>query len=113
MKIYVVKKGSIMSDDHKVNVDTRMEDMEVLPSEIKDLLITWLFKFGHEAIPQNTAWDYLVDDAKLNYDIDATLNECCEAGYIDSLQDPFTRKHNHKLTNEGIKFLKKGEEHDK
>ena len=101
-----------MSDAHKVNEDTRMEDMEVLPSEIKDLLITWLFKFGHKVIPQNTAWDYLVDDANLNYDINATLNECCEAGYIDSLQDPFTRKFNHKLTDEGLIFLNKGENNE-
>jgi len=105
-----------MSDDHKVNVDTRMEDMEVLPSEIKDLLITWLFKFGHEAIPRDTAWDYLVDDAKLNYDIDATLNECCEAGYIDKIEEEkgygITRK-KYKLLNDGVEFLNKGEKYDK
>jgi len=104
-----------MSDAHKVNEDTRMEDMEVLPSELKDLLITWLFKFGHEAIPQNTAWDYLVDNANLNYDINATLNECCEAGYIDKIEEEkgygITRK-KYKLLNDGVEFLNKGEKNE-
>ncbi len=104
-----------MSGAHKVNEDTRMEDMEVLPSEIKDLLITWLFKFGHKVIPQNTAWDYLVDDANLNYDINATLNECCEAGYIDKIEEEKgygIASIKYQLHDDGVEFLNKGENNE-
>ena len=105
-----------MSDDHKVNEDTRMEDMEVLPSEIKDLLITWLFKFGHKVIPHNTAWDYLVDDAKLNYDINATLNECCDAKYIWRIESAkgyeYVTGIRYQLLDNGVEFLNKGENNE-
>jgi hypothetical protein len=96
-----------MSDAHKVK--------EVLPSEIKDLLITWLFKFGHKPIPQNTAWDYL-DNAYLNYDIDATLNACCDAKYIWRIETAKGYEHlaptRYKLLDDGVEFLNKGEKHE-
>jgi hypothetical protein len=105
-----------MSDAHKVNEDTRMEDMEVLPSEIKDLLITWLFKFGHKVIPQNTAWDYLVDNANLNYDINATLNACCDAKYIWRIETAKGYEHlaptRYQLLHDGVEFLNKGEKNE-
>lgn len=85
---------------------------EVLPSEIKDLLITWLFKFGHEAIPQTTAWDYL-DNAYLNYDIDATLTECCNKGYIWEIETAkgygYLMQTRYKILDKAIDFLNKGE----
>ena len=117
MKIYVVKKGVIMSDDHKVNVDTRMEDMEVLPSEAKHLLLTWLFEFGRKTISHSVAWDYLVDIAKLNYDIDVTIEHCCDAKYIWRIESAkgyeYVTGIRYQLLDKGIEYINKGEKHDK
>ena len=89
-----------MSDAHnKVN--------EALPSEVKDLILTWLFEFGRDVTPQSIVWGFL-DNAYLNYDIEAAMDYCVTRGYIDSLQDPFTRQYNHRLTEEGINFINKG-----
>lgn len=93
-----------MSDDHEVN--------KVLDSEIKDLLLTWLFKFGRDCATTNEVWDYL-DNTYLNFDIDATMTYCFDKGYIDRLRDPFTRQYSHRLTDAGLEFLNKGEKHDK
>jgi hypothetical protein len=96
-----------MSDDHKVK--------EVLPSEVKHLLLTWLFEFGHKVIPQNTVWDYL-DNAYLNYDIDATLNACCDAKYIWRIETAKGYEHlaptRYQLLDDGVEFLNKGEKHE-
>ena len=82
---------------------------EVLPSEVKHLLLTWLFEFGHKAIPQNTAWDYL-DNAYLNYDIDATIEHCCDEGYICDIEEEKgygITGIRYKLLDEGVKYLER------
>lgn len=99
--MYPVPRGSIMSDDHKVN---KIDRWEVLPSEVKDFLMVWLFRFGRDAIPNGKAWDYL-DNANINYDIDATMQYCHDRGFIDNLQDPFTRIYNKRLTDEGLEYV--------
>ena len=86
-----------MSDDHKVN--------EVLDSEMKDLLLTWLFKFGRDCVKHDEVWDYLLDEVRPPYPIADTLNSCFDSGYLDNLQDPFTRQYNHRLTDAGLEFL--------
>ena len=99
MKIYVVKKGVTMSDDHKVK--------EVLPSEVKHLLLTWLFEFGRKTIPQSVAWNYL-DNAYLNYDIDATIEHCCDEGYICNIEEEKgygITGIRYKLLDEGVEYL--------
>jgi hypothetical protein len=96
-----------MSDAHKVK--------EVLPSEVKHLLLTWLFEFGHKVIPQNTVWDYL-DNAYLNYDIDATLNACCDAKYIWRIETAkgyeYLAPTRYQLLDDGVEFLNKGENNE-
>ena len=86
MRIYVVKKGIIMSDAH----------------EVKAFLLEWLLYHGREPVWRHIAWGF--ENGRW-----ILFEKCVDRGYIDRLQDPFTRKHNHKLTNEGIKYLNKGE----
>ena len=89
-----------MSDDHKVN--------EVLPSEAKHLLLTWLFEFGRKTIPQSVAWNYL-DNAHLNYDIDATIEHCCDAKYIWRIESAkgyeYVTGIRYQLLDEGVEYL--------
>lgn len=90
-----------MSDAHKVN--------EVL---MKEVIITWLFKFGHDVISHSTMINEMLDEYG-SLDVDDAFDECCDVGYISKLQDPFTRIHNYKIADEGLIFLNKGEKHDK
>ena len=87
-------------------MDNEVNDMDiVLDSEMKDLLLTWLFKFGRDCIKTKKAWNYLVYEVQPNYPVTETLNSCFECGYLDELQDPFTKQYNHRLTKEGLRFL--------
>ena len=93
-----------MLENHEVN------DMDiVLDSEMKDLLLTWLFKFGHEVVDVNTAWTYLVYVAQLNYDVDATLIECCKRKYLWSIEPAkgyeYMVNNKYQLLDRGVEFL--------
>jgi hypothetical protein len=101
MKMMFVPRGSIMSDDHKVN--------EAL---MKEIILTWLVKFGHDVILYSTVIEKMLDEYG-RLDVDDAFEECCDVGYISKLQDPFTRIHNYKMADEGLKFLNKGEKYDK
>jgi hypothetical protein len=96
VKIPLVKKESIMSDAHKVD--------EAL---MKEVIITWLFKFGHDVISHSTMINEMLDEYG-SLDVDDAFDECCDVGYISKLQDPFTRIHNYKIADEGLIFLNKG-----
>jgi hypothetical protein len=85
------------------------EVKEVLPSEVKHLLLTWLFEFGRKTIPQSVAWNYL-DNAYLNYDIDATIEHCCDEGYICNIEEEKgygITGIRYKLLDEGVKYLER------
>ena len=82
--------------DNKVN--------EVL---MKEIMLTWLFKFGHDVIFYSTVVDEMLDEYG-SLDVDDAFEECCDVGYISKLQDPFTKIHNYKIANEGINFINKG-----
>jgi len=85
-----------MLDAHKGN--------EVL---MKEIMLTWLFKFGHDVILHSTVVDEMLDEYG-SLDVDDAFEECCDVGYISKLQDPFTKIHNYKIANEGINFINKG-----
>ena len=85
-----------MSDAHKVD--------EAL---MKEVIITWLFKFGHDVISHSTMINEMLDEYG-SLDVDDAFDECCDVGYISKLQDPFTRIHNYKIADEGLIFLNKG-----
>jgi hypothetical protein len=89
-----------MSDDHKVN--------EAL---MKEIILTWLIKFGHDVILYSTVIEKMLDEYG-RLDVDDAFEECCDVGYISRLQDPFNRIYNYKIADEGIKFLNKGEKHE-
>ena len=89
-----------MLDAHKVN--------EVL---MKEIMLTWLFKFGHDVILHSTVVDEMLDEYG-SLDVDDAFEECCDVGYISRLQDPFNRIYNYKIADEGINFLNKGEKHE-
>ena len=92
-----------MLEDHN-----EVNDMDmVLDSEVKDLLLTWLIRFGRDCVSHDDVWNYLLDEVRPHYPIADTLNSCFECGYLDILQDPFTKQYNHKLTKEGLIFLKR------
>ena len=72
--------------------------------EVKEFLIEWLLHHGREPVWRHIAWG-METNKWHKFEI------CCEHGYIDSLQDPFTRKYNHKLTDAGLEYLTKGDNH--
>jgi hypothetical protein len=92
-----------MSDDHKVN--------EAL---MKEIIITWLFKFGHDVILYSTIVNEMLDEYG-SLDVDDAFEECCEAGYIDKIEEEkgygITRK-KYKLLNDGVELLNKGEKNE-
>ena len=87
-----------MSDDHKVN--------EVL---MKEIILTWLFKFGHDVIFYSTVIDEMLDEYG-RLDVDDAFAECCEAGYIEIIEEEkgygITSK-KYKLLDEGVKYLER------
>lgn len=74
--------------------------------EVKAFLLEWLLNHGREPVWRHIAWGF--ENGKW-----ILFEKCNDYGYIDSLQDPFTRKYNHKITDEGINFINKGEKYDK
>jgi len=99
MRIYVVKKGVTMSDAHKVD--------EAL---MKEIIITWLFKFGHDVILYSTIVDEMLDEYG-SLDVDDAFEECCEAGYIEIIEEEkgygITSK-KYQLHDDGLEFINKG-----
>ena len=71
-----------MSEDHKV----------------KEFLLEWLLNHGREPVWRSIAWG-------LEHEWWVIFEKCNDYGYIDSLQDPFTKKFNHKLTDKGMEYL--------
>lgn len=92
MKIYVVKKGVTMSDDHKV----------------KEFLLEWLFKFGCNPVRRDIIWD-LHDYTE----IETYVKWCIKQGYINethsSFDSGFGSRYMHAMTDKGLNFLNKGE----
>ena len=92
MKIYVAKKGVIMSDDHKV----------------KEFLLEWLFKFGCNPVRRDIIWD-LHDYTE----IETHVKWCIKQGYINetysSFDSSFGGRYMHAMTDKGLEFLNKGE----
>ena len=74
----------------------------ILNNEVKEFLLEWLLNHGREPVHRHIAWGF--ENGRW-----ILFEKCNEYGYIDILQDPFTRKFNHKLTDEGMAFLNKGE----
>jgi len=93
MKIYVVKKGSIMSDDnHKV----------------KEFLLEWLFMFGSSPVKRNFIWN--LDNGYR--DMEPYVKLCIRQGYISQIRSRDDGRFSHALTDEGLNFLNKGEKHE-
>jgi hypothetical protein len=67
--------------------------------EIKTFLVEWLIKCGTDA--QLRAPLALTDIDIFMVDV------CVRFGYIDELQDPFTKAYSHKITKEGLDFLQR------
>ena len=92
MRIYVAKKGVIMSDDHKV----------------KEFLLEWLFKFGCNPVRRDIIWD-LHDYTE----IETHVKWCIKQGYINetysSFDSSFGGRYMHAMTDKGLEFLNKGE----
>lgn len=78
---------------------------------MKEIILTWLFKFGHDVISHSTMINEMLDEYG-SLDVDDAFDECCDVGYISKLQDPFTRIHNYKIADEGLNFLNKGEKNE-
>jgi len=72
-----------------------------MDKEIKAFLLEWLLNHGREPVYRHIAWGF-------EKGMWFKFEKCCERGYIDSLQDPFTRKHNHRLTDLGLEYINKG-----
>jgi len=68
-------------------------------AEIKTFLVEWLLKVGTNVQPR----------APLALtDIDLFMvGVCVRFGYIDELQDPFTKSYSHKITDEGLDFIQR------
>ena len=81
-----------MSDAHEVNDMGR---------EMKAFLLEWLLNHGREPMWKHVAWGKNNDKRWFIFET------CIELGLIDELFDPFTRKYNHKLTDEGMEFITK------
>jgi hypothetical protein len=73
--------------------------------KVKEFLLEWLLNHGREPVHRHIAWGF--ENGKW-----ILFEKCNDYGYIDSLQDPFTRKFNHKLTDVGMAFLNKGENNE-
>lgn len=72
--------------------------------KVKEFLLDWLFKFGHDVILYSTVVDKMLDEYG-SLDVDDAFEECCQVGYISRLHDPFTRLRNYKITDEGLEYL--------
>jgi hypothetical protein len=70
--------------------------------QVKEFLLEWLLNHGREPVYRHIAWGF--ENGRW-----ILFEKCVNRGYIDSLQDPFTRKHNHKLTDIGLEHINKGE----
>jgi len=68
-------------------------------AEIKTFLVEWLIKFGTNV--QARAPLALTDINIFMVDV------CVRFGYIDELQDPFTKAYSHKITDEGLDFIQR------
>ena len=68
-------------------------------AEIKTFLVEWLIKFGTNV--QARAPLALTDIDIFMVDV------CVRFGYIDELQDPFTKSYSHKITDEGLDFIQR------
>jgi len=86
VRIIVALKGDTMLDDHEVK-------------EVKTFLLKWLIRFGT---------DVQLRPPLALTDIDIHMVDVCvRFGYIDELQDPFTKIYNHKITKEGLDFIQR------
>lgn len=67
--------------------------------EIKTFLVEWLIRFGV---------DVQLRPPLALTDIDIHMVDVCvRFGYIDELQDPFTKTYSHKITEEGLDFIQR------
>jgi hypothetical protein len=65
---------------------------------IKTFLLTWLIEHGRDVVWSIPVKHYSGEQWDL-------LGRCIRFGYIDSLQDPFSRHFSNKLTDAGLEFL--------
>ena len=90
MKIYVVKKGVIMSDDHEVNRE-------------KEILLYWLILFGRKEVTMN--------EIVYHEEIDS-MNMHWFTGRGLLSENTKTDIYRYSLTNKAMDLLKKGENNE-